>query len=230
MTKYSEAFKAAFPLTLPICAAFLFLGFSYGIYMTDKGFSFWYPFFASALIYAGSMEFVLVTLLLSDFDPAAAFFMTLMVNSRHLFYGISMLEKLKGLGLKKLYIIFGMCDESFAINYNFKPNPGIDRGLFMTAVTLLNHLYWVAGATLGGLIGGAHSFNTRGLDFALPALFLAIFISQWQSMDNHGPAVIGVLLPLLCLIILGPQKFIPIAMLLILAVFSIVYYKEERRL
>lgn len=151
--KYSKALKAAFPLTLPICAAFLFLGISYGFYICSKGFSPWYPFFTSALVFAGSMEFVLVTMLLSPFNPLYCFFMALMINSRHLFYGLSMLEKYKNTGLKKFYLIFGMCDESFAINCNTVIPEGIDKGCFMVCVNLLNQIYWVAGATIGGLLG-----------------------------------------------------------------------------
>lgn len=131
MNKYVAAFKAAFPLTLPICAAFLFLGLSYVFYMCSKGFSFWYPFFTSALVFAGSMEFVLVTMLLSPFNPLYCFFMTLMINSRHLFYGLSMLEKYKNVGWKKYYLIFGMCDESFATNCTTKAPEGVDSGCFM---------------------------------------------------------------------------------------------------
>ena len=167
--KYSKALKAAFPLTLPICAAFLFLGISYGFYICSKGFSPWYPFFTSALVFAGSMEFVLVTMLLSPFNPLYCFFMALMINSRHLFYGLSMLEKYKNTGLKKFYLIFGMCDESFAINCNTVIPEGIDKGCFMVCVNLLNQIYWVAGATIGGLLGNSLQINTKGLDFALVA-------------------------------------------------------------
>ena len=230
MNKYSAALRAAFPITLPICAAFLFLGMSYGVYMTGRGFSPWYPLFTSALIFAGSMEFVLVTLLLSAFDPFNAFLIALMVNSRHLFYGLSMLEKYKNTGLKKLYLIFGMCDESFAINCSAAIPAGIDKGWFMTFVTLLNQCYWVAGATLGGFIGSSLSFNTKGLEFALAALFLAIFVSQWQASDNHKPALAGLIIPLICLAALGPQRFLPPSMLLLLALFIFAYYYGGRRL
>lgn len=206
--KYTKALKAAFPLTLPICAAFLFLGISYGFYICSKGFSPWYPFFTSALVFAGSMEFVLVTMLLSPFNPLYCFFMALMINSRHLFYGLSMLEKYKNTGLKKFYLIFGMCDESFAINCNTVIPEGIDKGCFMVCVNLLNQIYWVAGATIGGLLGNNLQINTKGLDFALVALFTAIFVSQWQSTENHTPAVLGIVIPLVCLVLIGPQSFI----------------------
>ncbi len=230
MNKYITAFKVAFPLTLPICAAILFLGISYGFYICSKGFSPWYPFFTSALVFAGSMEFVLVNMLLSPFNPLYCFFMAIMINSRHLFYGLTMLEKYKNTGLKKFYLIFGMCDESFAINCSVNIPADVDKGWFMTFVNLLNQIYWVAGATLGGILSSSLQINTKGLDFALTALFIAIFVSQWQASENHNPAIIGIIIPLLCLVIIGPQSFIPLAMLLILAVFITAYYKGGIRL
>ncbi|MDY4920618.1 MAG: AzlC family ABC transporter permease [Phascolarctobacterium sp.] len=227
MKKYKEAFKFAFPLTIPICAAFLFLGLSYGFYICSKGFSPWYPFFTSALVFAGSMEFVLVGMLLGSYDPVYCYLVTLMVNSRHLFYGLSMLEAFKNTGWKKFYLIFGMCDESFAINVSTSIPEGIDKGWFMTFVTVLNQIYWVVGATLGGILGNNISINTKGLDFALVSLFVAIFVSQWQGSENHHPAILGICIPLLCLVILGPQNFVPLAMLLLLAVFVTRYYKGD---
>lgn len=225
MNKYLTAFKAAFPLTLPICAAFLFLGISYGIFITSKGFSFWYPFFTSALIFAGSMEFVTVSLLLGAFDPLYAFFMALTVNSRHLFYGLSMLEKFRGCGLKKFYLIFGMCDESFAVNCSADIPENVDKGWFMTFVTLLNQIYWVTGSLLGGLIGSSITFDSRGLDFSLTALFLTIFVSQWQAAENHRPALTGLLVTAASLLLLGSGSFIPPAMLVIIIIFIAAYYK-----
>lgn len=229
MNKYLTTFKAAFPLTLPICAAFLFLGTSYGFLMTQKGFSVWYPFFMSMLIFAGSMEFVTINLLLTAFDPLYAFLMALMINSRHLFYGISMLEKFKDTGWKKLYLIFGMCDESFSINCTAKIPPGIDKGWFMFFVTLLNHFYWVAGAVIGGLIGSNLSINTKGLDFVLAALFLSIFVSQWQSNASHGSALCGLIVTAVSLVLFGPQNFLIPAMIVITAVFLTAYYKGGLR-
>lgn len=225
MNKYLTAFKAAFPLTLPICAAFLFLGISYGVYITSKGFSCWYPLFTSALVFAGSMEFVLVTLLLAPFNPLNAFFMALMINSRHLFYGISMLDKFRDTGLKKIYLIFGLCDESFAINCTAKIPDGIDKGWFMTFVTILNQTYWVSGAFIGGLIGSSIDFDARGLDFSLAALFLTIFVSQWQSSENHMPALAGLGTTALSLLVFGPENFIIPAMLAIIIIFMAAYYK-----
>lgn len=225
MHKYKMALRAAFPLTLPICAAFLFLGMSYGFYICSKGFSPWYPFFTSMLVFAGSMEFVLVGMLLSAFDPLYCYLVTLMVNSRHLFYGLSMLEIFKDTGWKKFYLIYGMCDETFAINVSTPTPIGVDKGWFMTFVTLLNQIYWVTGATLGGILGSTISINTKGLDFALVALFVAIFVSQWQNSEVHSPALIGIIVPLVCLLLWGPQSFVPPAMLLMLLIFITSYYK-----
>ena len=149
----TKAFKAALPYILPICVGFLFLGMSYGFLMRSKGFSFIYPMLMSFFIFAGSMEFVTVNLLLSAFNPAHALLLALMVNARHLFYGISMLEKYKNTGFKKLYLIYGMCDESFTINCTVLPSPDVDKGWFMFFVTMLNQIYWVSGATLGALLG-----------------------------------------------------------------------------
>ena len=134
-----NAFKAAFPYTIPIFAGFWFLGLAYGIYMNASGFSFVYPMLMSLLIFSGSLEFVAVEMLLSPFAPLQVLIMTLLIQARHLFYGISMLDKYKGMGWKKFYLIFGMCDETFSINYTAKIPPDVDRGWFMFFVTLLNH-------------------------------------------------------------------------------------------
>lgn len=219
MNKKKEAFLEALPYTLPICAGFLFLGVSYGFFMSSKGFTIFYPIFMSMFIFAGSMEFVTVNLLLSAFHPLSAFILALMVNARHLFYGISMLEKYKNTGKKKFYLIFGMCDESFSINCTTKIPEGIDKGWFMVFVNLLNQFYWVMGATLGAVLGKVIQINTKGIEFVLTALFVVIFIEQWKEAKNHIPALIGVGLPLICLIVIGPEHFIIPSMILIVALF-----------
>lgn len=216
-----KAFRTAFPLTLPICAGFLFLGLAYGVYMNSKGFSFVWPMIMSLTIFAGSMEFVTVTLLTSAFNPLYAFLLTVMVNARHLFYGVSMLETYKGTGKKKWYLIFGMCDESFTINCTANPPEGVDRGWFMFFVTLLNHIYWVVGSTLGGLLGGLVTFNAKGIDFVMTALFVVIFIDQWRAQKQHLPAVIGLAVSFLSLLVFGAERFILPAMALMLAVLTL---------
>lgn len=141
----------------------------------------------SLAIFAGSVEFVAVNMLLGAFHPLQAFAMTLMINARHLFYGISTLDRYKGTGWKKFYLIFGMCDESFSINYTAEIPETVDRGWFMFFVTLLNHFYWFSGATLGGMFGSLIHFNTEGLDFVMTAMFVVIFMDQWLK-DKNIPA------------------------------------------
>lgn len=215
----TKAFKAALPYTLPICIGFMVLGISYGFFMSSKGFSFFYPMLMSLLIFAGSMEFVTVGLLLSPFNPLHAFVLAFLVNARHLFYGISMLGIFKKMGWKKQYLIFGMCDESFSINCTVVPPPEVDRGWFMFFVTLLNHFYWVAGATIGAVLGSMININTKGIEFVMTALFVVMFVNQWESTDDHIPALIGIGCSILCLLIFGGDNFILPSMLLIVAVF-----------
>lgn len=216
-----DALKAAFPHTIPIFAGFWFLGLTYGIFMNVSGFSFWYPMLMSLTIFAGSMEFVTVDLLLGAFHPLQAFAMTLMVNARHLFYGISMLGKYRGNGAKDLYLIYGMCDESFSINYTAKIPENVDRGWFMLFVTLLNQFYWFSGSTLGGIFGSLVHFNTEGLDFVMTAMFVVIFMEQWMKEKNHTSALAGIGISLLCLVIFGADSFMIPSMLAILAVLTL---------
>ncbi len=220
--KLKKAFLAAFPKTIPIFAGFWFLGLTYGIYMNVSGFSFWYPMIMSLTIFAGSVEFVAVNMLMGAFNPLQALAMTLMINARHLFYGISMLDKYKGTGLKKFYLIFGMCDESFSINYTAKIPDDVDRGWFMFFVTLLNHIYWFTGATLGGIFGSLIQFDTEGLEFVMTAMFVVIFLEQWLKEKRHTSALLGLGLSLICLIAFGADGFIIPAMLAILGVLTLI--------
>ena len=215
-----RAALCAFPYTIPILAGFLFLGITYGIYMNASGFSFLYPMFMSLTIFAGSVEFVAVSLLLGSFNPIQALAVTLMLNARHLFYGISMLDKFRGLGWKRIYLIFGMCDETSSINYAAAIPEDIDRGWFMFFVTLLNHFYWFFGATLGGICGGMIHFSTEGLDFVVTAMFVVIFLEQWLKEKNHTSALAGLGISLLCLAAFGAESFILPAMAGILLALS----------
>lgn len=226
--KKLRALKAAFPHTIPIMTGFLFLGMTYGIYMNVSGFGFWYPMLMSMTIFAGSMEFVTVSMLLGAFHPLQALTMTLMINARHLFYGISMLDKYKGTGLKKLYLIFGMCDESFSVNYTADIPKDVDKGWFMFWVTLLNQFYWVLGSTLGGVFGSFIKFNTEGLSFVMTALFVVIFLEQWMKERNHTGAIVGLVISVTCLVLFGRDDFIIPAMLGILGVMTLLRKPMEK--
>lgn len=216
-----KALSAAFPHTVPIFAGFWFLSLAYGIMMNSMGFSFVYPMLMSMTIYGGSLEFVAASMLLSSFSPLTAFVTSLLIQARHIFYGISMLENLKGIGKKRWYIIFGMCDETFSVNYSADIPPDVDKGWFMFFVTLLNQFYWVSGATVGGLLGSVLSFDTTGLDFVMTAMFTVIFIEQWRKEKRHFSAYIGILSSLLCLIIFGKDSFLIPSMVLILVILTV---------
>lgn len=217
----ARALRCAIPYTIPIFAGFWFLGITYGIYMNVSGFSFVYPMLMSLTIFGGSLEFVAVQMLLSAFAPLQTLIMTLMIQARHLFYGIAMLDKFKGAGLKKAYLIFGMCDETFSINYSADIPKEIDRGWFMFFVTLLNHFYWFSGATLGGLLGNLIRFNTKGLDFVMTAMFVVIFLEQWLKEKKHYTAFIGVCASAACLLLFGADSFLVPTMACILCFLTL---------
>ena len=225
---WRRALPAAFSHTLPICAGFLVLGMSYGLLMKASGFPFYFPILTSITVFAGSMELVLISLLLSRFDLLQAVVLTLMINARHIFYGISMLDKYRHTGWKKPYLIFGMCDESFSINYAAEPPEGVDRSCFMFLVTLLDHSYWVIGATLGGIFGSILSFNTEGLDFVMTAMFVVILLEQWRQKCNRLPALLGLGITALSLILLGADRFLLPAMGVILLTLALLKRPLEK--
>lgn len=226
--KIKAAFFAAFPNTIPIFAGFLFLGIAYGIYMNQSGFKFYYPMFMSFIIFAGSVEFATVSWLLGSFDPVNIFFLTLMINARHLFYGLSMLEKYNITGWKKLYLIYGMCDESFSINATVDVPKEIDKGWFMFFVTMLNQIYWVAGATIGGIFGSFIPFDTKGLEFVMTALFVVIFLENWLKEKDHNASVIGLFISFICLMIFKGTNFIIPSMIIILSVLTLLRVRLEK--
>ena len=185
---------------------------TYGVFMHVSGFALHLSLLSSLAVFAGSMQFVLVNLLLGAFDPLQAFLMTLMINARHIFYGISLLEKYRGTGWKKLYLIFGLCDETFSVNCTAEVPKEVDRGWFMFFVTLLDQCYWVIGTLLGGIFGTFIPFSTEGLDFVMTAMFVVIFIEQWRKNSNHVPHFLGLGLSLGSLLIFGAEHFILPAM------------------
>jgi 4-azaleucine resistance transporter AzlC len=197
------------------------LSIAYGIYMNAFGFNFLYPMFMSMLIYAGTVQFVAVGLLMAVFDPINAFVLTLMINARYLFYGISMLEKYRVKGIRGAFLIFSMSDETFSINCTANIPEDVDKGWFMFFVTLFNYCYWVSGSILGGLFGELIEFNTKGLEFAMTAMFIVIFMEQWLKEKSHSSSLLGLGISLLCLIIFGSKNFIIPSMILILLILSL---------
>ncbi len=215
-----RAARSAFPFTIPIFAGFWFLGLTYGIYMNVSGFSFVYPMIMSMVIFGGSLEFVAVSMLLAPFAPVQTLIMTLMIQSRHLFYGISMLDAYKGTGIKKFFLIFAMCDESFSINYTAKIPENVGKGWFMFFVNLYDYLYWISGSTLGGIFGSFISFNTEGLEFVMTAMFVVIFIEQFLKEKRHYTALIGMVASIGCLLLFGKDSFMVPTMICILILLT----------
>lgn len=218
--KILTALKAAFPYTIPVLMGYGFLGFAYGVYANVSGFSFVYPLIMSLVIYGGSLEFLTVSMLLSTFAPLQTFLAALMIQARHLFYGIAMLEKYKGMGWKRFSLIFGMSDETFSVIYTAKIPEGTDKGWFMLFITVLDRFYWVTAAALGGLCGSLIPFNTEGLDFVMTAMFVVIFLEQWLKEKKHYTALIGLAASALCLYIFGADSFLIPSMICILITLS----------
>ena len=218
--KYLKALKYAFPNTIPVLTGFLALGTAYGILMASKGFAVYWSVAVSALCFGGSMQFVAISLLTTAFDPLQAFLLSIMVNARHLFYGISLLQKYKGMGFIKNFLIFWLCDETFSVVSTVEPPSDIDRKSFYFWVSILDYSYWIVGTTIGGIIGGLIEFNTNGLDFVLTALFVVLLIEQWKKKENRIFAIIGVVGTIISRLIFGADNVVIPAMIII--VFMII--------
>ena len=192
--------KKAFTASLPVMAGYFVLGSAFGVLLSDKGYSFVWAFAMSLFIYAGSMQYVAISLLTGGASLISTALMTFMVNLRHLFYGISMLKKYSGTGKYRPYLIFSLTDETYALVVNGAPE-GTDEHLYYFLLSLFDHCYWVAGSTIGGLIGAALTFDTTGIDFAMTALFVTIFLEQLLAAEDYFPAITGVLATVLSLIL-----------------------------
>ena len=184
------ALRAAAPQTIPVLAGYFVLGMGYGIYVQSLGLPVWMPMLMGTVVYGGSLEFVLASLLLSAFSPLSAFLMALMIQARHLFYGLAML------------------DETFSITCSAEPPEGVDEGWFMFFITFLDQCYWVLSAGLGAVVGSVLPFSTEGVDFVMTAMFTVIFLNQWEKDKQHYSALIGIAAPLVCLVIFGSGSFL----------------------
>ena len=226
---WKTALLAAFPHTVPIFAGFGFMGIAYGLLMNKSGFSFYWPMLMAMTIFSGSVEFVAVKLLLSPFNLVQSFVIALFICARHLFYGISMLDRFKGMGWKKFPLIYGMCDETFSVNYTARVPQGVDHGWFMLWVTVLDYTYWVTGAALGGIFGTWVSFSTKGLDFVMTAMFVVIFMEQWMKEKRHAASIMGIVISAICLVIFGSNNFVVPSMAFMLLMFMSLRSKLEIR-
>ena len=220
-SKQSSALRAAFPLTLPVMAGYLVLGMGFGILLQSKGYHFGWAILMSLTIYAGSMQYVAVDLLSGGATLVATALMTLMVNARHLFYGISMLDKYRTLGRTRWTMIFELTDETYSIVCSHEPPEGVDRGRFFLAISMLDQSYWVVGCTIGAILGAVVPIDFTGVDFAMTALFLVIVTEQWLTNKNHLPALVGIGASVVCLVLFGADNFIIPAMIVITLALSL---------
>lgn len=229
-SKVKMALSYAFPKTVPIMVGYVFLGMAYGILMSVNGFGVFWAALNSLIVYTGSLEFIGVNFLAAAVSPVTAFVMALMISARHIFYGLSMLGKYQNVSKKlKPYLIFTLTDETFSIVCEEEPPEPVSREWVYFWMSFLDQMYWIAGTVMGAALGRVISFNTKGLDFALTALFVMIFTEQWIGQKRHWPAVTGVVCSVICLKIFGQSAFIIPTMLAILAVSAIVYKKENRK-
>ena len=219
--------KRSFLSTLPVMAGYLFLGTGFGMLLHAKGYGILWSAAMSVFIYAGSMQYLAVDLLSGGAGLITAAVTTLMVNARHLFYGISMIDKYKDCGWRKPYLIFALTDETYSLNCGGAPEDVSDSKTYFFLVSLFNQCYWVAGSMLGVLVGSLLPVSTEGIDFALTALFVTVFVEQWKSTGDHIPALIGVLASLFCLFLFGAGNFLIPAMILITVALTLYRPKKE---
>ena len=226
MNSTKLALKKAFPLTIPVLVGYIFLGFGFGVLLSKAGYNFLLASFSALTVYSGSLQYAEVDLLKAGFSVLSAIVMTIAVNIRHVFYGLSLVQQYKGIGKYKFYCIFGLTDETYSLVVSQKIPEGVHRGKFYFFITILNHMYWIAGCTLGGVFGQFIPFNSKGIEFVMTALFVVIFVEQWESTKNHTPALIGLIcsaVPLIIIKIFAPQfssYFLMIVLALIFIVLS----------
>lgn len=218
-------FRRAVKATLPVMAGYLVLGIGFGVLMHSRGLGLGWTALMSIFIYAGSMQYVGVELLTTGAGLLSTALMTLMINARHFFYGLSMLDKYKNMGKGTPYLIFSLTDETYSLLCTDETQEG--RKAYYYMVSIVNHCYWVAGSVIGALLGMALPFDTTGVDFAMTALFVVIFIDQWQSTKRHSPALIGLGLSILSLLIFGADKFLIPAMIAIALALTLLRKKLE---
>ena len=221
-------YKKAFIKTIPVMAGYMVLGMGFGILLRNAGYGALWAFAMSTFIYAGSMQYVGIGLLAGGAGIVTTIITTIMVNARHLFYSISMINKYKDSGKYKPYLIFSLTDETYSLLCDDEGADNEDTDRYRFLVSAFNQTYWVNGSVLGSLLGTVIPFSTAGIEFSMTALFIASFTEQWITSKDHIPAVIGIISTLFCLIVLGTDIFLIPSMLLITLILSLIRKREEK--
>lgn len=227
---YTKAFRAAFPYTLPVMTGYLFIGMAFGVMIQEKGYHFLWAMLMSLLCYAGSGQYLAVNFFAPGVSLIHVIFMEFMLNIRHIFYGLSLLERFGRMGRKRLYMIFSLTDETYSLFFITKVPKDVDEEKFLFAIALLDQIYWIIGSGLGALIGSVLPFQTTGIDFAMTALFVVIMVEQWMDKKNRASVVIGLGCGLVCLLVFKAENFIlptMICIMLILLPCSRILQKTE---
>lgn len=198
----------AFRQSVPVMLGYIFLGIAFGLLLQDAGYSFWWAFFISVIVYAGSMQFVLVSLLTGGAGLVYTAAMTLFINGRHIFYGLSFVEKYKKMGMAYPYMVFSLTDETYSVLCRTKVPERMDEDKVFFWISFLDQSYWVLGSVLGALAGSRIPFDSTGIDFSMTALFIVIVVEQWQGQESHFAAILGAVCGVLWLLILGSDRFI----------------------
>jgi 4-azaleucine resistance transporter AzlC len=215
---YAKAFRAAFPFTVPVLTGYLFIGTAFGVMFQEKGYNFLWAIVMSILVYAGSGQYLAVNFFAPGVNLLQVIFLEFMVNIRHIFYGLSLLERFSEMGKKKLYMIFSLTDETYSLFFVTKIPKDVDEHKFMFAIALLDQLYWITGSAIGAIAGSVIPFDATGIDFAMTALFVVIFVEQWMTSITHLPALIGIVTGVVCLLVFGSENFILPTMICILVI------------
>ena len=223
----TKTVKQAFYQSIPVLAGYMVLGIGFGILLRNAGYGVVWAASMSLFIYAGSLQYVGAGLLSGGASLLTTIITSIMVNARHLFYSISMIDLYKDAGRYKPYMIFSLTDETYSLLCDGKVPDGADPGTFRFLVSLFNHSYWVAGSVIGSLLGGVLPFSTAGIEFSMTALFIASFTEQWMTSKDHIPALTGLLSTLLCLVVFGKKNFLIPAMLLITLILTLLRGRKE---
>ena len=224
-----KSLAAAFPVTVPVLMGYLAIGMAFGFMLQAIGYNFIWAFFMSLTIYAGSGQYLGVSLLSSAAALSTVAVMTLLINFRHLVYGLSMLEKFRGMGLRKFYMIFSLTDETYALLSSVQPPVGVDPRNFYFSIALLDQSYWILGSAIGAVAGALLPIDTTGLDFAMTALFVVIAVDQWSAYKRHLPALLGAGVTLLSLFLVGAENMLLPALGVIVLVLLLLRQRLDER-
>lgn len=226
---YKKAFKKAFPYTIPVLTGYLFIGIAFGVMYAEKGYSFLWAMLMSVLVYAGSGQYLAVNFFVPGVSFLQVIFLTFMVNVRHVFYGISLVERFNRFGKSRWYMIFGLTDETYSLLCTTKVPNDVEEEKFLLAISIMNHSYWIIGSVIGAVAGTLLPISSEGIDFAMTALFIVIFIEQWMEKKNRIPEMIGVVLAIGGLLIFNANNFVLPSMLAIVFILLVARKKLDDR-